>query len=113
MQALSGLTPSWELKSSNIMQLSKKVSSKTGADGQKTIKLELESLHRTWTSFTEKLDETLSGLRSSKKGWDNLNALYKELTRWLQSVEFQLKEQELKADVGEKRSQVQYLKVAY
>lgn len=113
MQALSGLKDSWESKQLSVIHLGEKVSAHTGVKGQRAIRGEIGQLEKDWKHLTDEVTATLKELQSLKLAWDDFDQLYNELVKWLQGVEQQLKEQELKASLREKDAQVQRLKVSF
>lgn len=104
---------SWESKQLSVIHLGEKVSAQTGVKGQRAIRGEIGQLEKDWKHLTDEVTATLKELQSLKLAWDDFDQLYNELVKWLQGVEQQLKEQELKASLREKDAQVQRLKVSF
>lgn len=102
----------WESKQSSVIHLGEKVSAQTGVEGQRAIHGEIEQLQKVWKHLIDEVTATLRDLQSLKLAWDDFDQLHNELMKWLQGVDQQLKEEELKANLREKDSQVQRLKVS-
>ena len=84
----------------------------TAPSGQQQIRHELDSLSHDWDLYTTKLTETLSGLEATKESWEEFDALYDTLSKWLRDMEIQLKDQELKSTLADKQGQVEKFKVS-
>lgn len=83
----------------------------TAPAGQSQIRREMDSLNHDWELYSTKLKDTQSGLEATKESWQEFDSMFDSLSKWVKDVELQLKDQELKSTLADKRSQVEKFKV--
>ena len=101
-----------EARICQVRSLGDKTLPQTAPSGQQQIRRELDALTHDWDLYSTKLTETLAGLEATKESWEEFDTLYETLSKWLRDMEIQLKDQELKSTLADKRGQVERFKVS-
>lgn len=83
----------------------------SSAQGRETIHAELQALQRDWDAFLTKIAETRAALEACLLQWSDFADTSDTMNRWLKDTERRLKDVEPKADLGEKKAQLQRIKV--
>lgn len=87
--------------------------SNTSMEGREMIRKELQQLQQEWDTMISEVMDTKVMLESCLLQWSDYSHSYEKIQKWLRDMEKRLRETEPKADLGEKKSELQRLKVKH
>jgi hypothetical protein len=85
----------------------------SSAKGREAIYRELQLLQTDWEAFLASITETRASLEACLLQWSDFADTTETLNRWLKDTDRRLKDSEPKADLGEKKAQLQRIKVRW
>lgn len=88
-----------------------KTMTNTSMEGREMIRKELQQLQQEWESMLGEITDTKVMLESCLLQWTDYSDSYDKIHKWLRDMEKRLRETEAKADLGEKKAELQRLKV--
>ena len=88
-----------------------KTMSMTNSEGREKIQMELSCLQKAWDRFLASLSNSRMSLQSALLQWNDFDDNHDHIQKWLRDTERRLSNSESKADLGEKRAQLQKMKV--
>lgn len=71
----------------------------------------IQALQQAWDAFVTSLSDTRTSLETQLLQWSEYDDSFEQIERWLKDMERRIKDPEYKADLGEKRAQLQKSKV--
>ena len=83
----------------------------TSPGGRDAIHRELSALQSSWDSLVAAISDTRMTLESRLLQWSQFDDSADTIERWLKDMERRLTDSEPKADLGEKKAQLQKVKV--
>nr|KAG5692778.1 hypothetical protein BaRGS_009394 [Batillaria attramentaria] len=87
-----------------------KTMTNTSAEGREVIRQELQQLQADWEQMLSHVTDTKVMLESCLLQWTDFSASHDQVVRWLKDMEKRLRETHLKADLGEKKAELQRCK---
>lgn len=88
-----------------------KTMNNTSMEGREMIRKELQQLQQEWDNMISEVMDTKVMLESCLLQWSDYSDSYEKIQKWLRDMEKRLRETEPKADLGEKKTELQRLKV--
>ena len=83
----------------------------SSAEGRDLIAEELQALQHDWDNLISNISNTRSTLETCLLRWSDFDDSSEQILRWLKDMERRLKDNEPKADLSEKKSKLQRIKV--
>ncbi|XP_074648980.1 muscle-specific protein 300 kDa-like isoform X3 [Tubulanus polymorphus] len=93
--------------------LGEKTMTNTSLEGRDIIRQELQALQRDWDEFTANISDTKIALETSLLKWTDFDDTRDQVDKWLKDMANKVKETEARADLGEKKVQLQKVKGLY
>ncbi|XP_076463745.1 nesprin-1-like isoform X2 [Babylonia areolata] len=90
-----------------------KTMTNTAAEGREVIRQELQQLQSDWEKMLSHVTDTKVMLESCLMQWTDFSASHDQVVRWLKDMEKRLRETHLKADLSEKKAELQRCKTMY
>ncbi|KAK7104412.1 hypothetical protein V1264_019133 [Littorina saxatilis] len=90
-----------------------KTMTNTAAEGREVIRQELQALQADWEQMLSHVTDTKVMLESCLLQWTDFSASHDQVVRWLKDMEKRLRETHLKADLSEKKAELQRCKTMY
>ncbi|KAK6181528.1 hypothetical protein SNE40_009363 [Patella caerulea] len=90
-----------------------KTMNNTSGEGRETIRQELQYLQQEWESLISDVTDTKVMLEARLLQWTDFDASLEGIQKWLRETEKRLKSSQSKSDLGEKRAELQRIKVIY
>ena len=88
-----------------------KVMANTSLEGRDLIRQELQALQREWDVFVSSISDTRIALETCLLQWSDYDGSYEQIHKWLKDMEKKLTDIEPRSDLGEKKAQLQKVKV--
>ncbi|CAL1544282.1 unnamed protein product [Lymnaea stagnalis] len=85
----------------------------TSVEGREIIRNELDQLQADWDLLISKVTDTKVLLESCLVQWSDYNVTHEQVLRWLKDMEKRLRDITPKADLGEKKAELQRVKGMY
>ncbi|XP_076442566.1 muscle-specific protein 300 kDa-like isoform X3 [Babylonia areolata] len=90
-----------------------KTMASTAAEGREIIRQELQQLQADWEQMLSHVTDSKVMLESCLLQWTDFSASHDQVVRWLKDMEKRLRENHLKADLAEKKAELQRCKTMY
>ncbi|XP_025103982.1 nesprin-1-like isoform X4 [Pomacea canaliculata] len=90
-----------------------KTMTNTSSEGREVIREELQMLQTDWEQMLSQVTDTKVMLESCLLQWTDFSASHDQIIRWLKDMEKRLRETHLKADLSEKKAELQRCKTLY
>ncbi|KAL8590280.1 hypothetical protein ACOMHN_006396 [Nucella lapillus] len=90
-----------------------KTMTNTAAEGREVIRQELQQLQTDWEHMLSHVTDTKVMLESCVMQWTDFSASHNQVTRWLKDMEKRLRDTHFKADLSEKKAELQRCKTMY
>ena len=84
----------------------------TSSAGRDAIQRELAALQAEWDAFVAAISDTRMALESRLLQWSQFDDSFDMIDRWLKDMERRITDADPKADLSEKKAQLQKLKVS-
>ena len=89
-----------------------KTMNNTSVDGREMIRQELQQLQQEWETMIGEVTDTKVMLESCLLQWTDFNDSYEQIQKRLKEMEKRLRGADTKADLGEKKAELQRVKVS-
>ena len=88
-----------------------KASAHSSGEGRQLIQRRLQRLQTDWDALQTTTSETRAALEACALRWSSYDESQEQVRRWLQEMERRIRDTQPRADLGEKRAQLQRMKV--